>query len=33
MPEMKPWGMLIGMEVPTKRKVQIVNLHRKKKII
>lgn len=33
MPEMKPWGMLIGMEVPTKRKVKIVNLQRKKKII
>ncbi len=30
MPEMKPWGLLIGMEVPTKRRGQFVSLRRKK---
>ena len=30
LPEMKPWGLLIGMEIPTKRKGQLFKLRRKK---
>ncbi len=30
MPEMKPWGMLIGIEVPTKRHGQFVSFRKKK---
>jgi predicted PurR-regulated permease PerM len=30
MPEMKPWGLLIGIEVPTKRRGQFISFRRKK---
>jgi predicted PurR-regulated permease PerM len=32
MPEMRAWGMLIGMEVPTKYRGQLVSLRKKKKV-
>jgi predicted PurR-regulated permease PerM len=32
-PEMKPWGILIGQEVPTKRGGRIIQLRRKKKTV
>jgi predicted PurR-regulated permease PerM len=32
-PEMRPWGLLIGKEVPTKRRGQIIQLRRKKKAV
>ncbi len=31
LPEMKPWGLLIGKEVPTKRRGQLIQLRTKKK--
>ncbi|HEY4966667.1 MAG TPA: AI-2E family transporter [Puia sp.] len=33
LPEMNPWGILIGQEVPTKRRGQIIQLRRKKKTV
>jgi predicted PurR-regulated permease PerM len=33
LPEMKPWGILIGKEVPTKRRGRIIQLGRKKKTV
>lgn len=33
LPDMKPWGLLIGKEVPTKRRGRIIPLRRKKKTV
>jgi predicted PurR-regulated permease PerM len=33
LPEMKPWGLLIGKEVPTKKRGRIIPLRRKKKAV
>jgi predicted PurR-regulated permease PerM len=33
LPEMKPWGLLIGKEVPTKKRGRIIPLRRKKKTV